>query len=272
MLKSILMPAVVALSLTACAQTPAEADTQADCAVAVEPATENKLTAAEAAEGWTLLWDGQTSDGWRGLSSETFPTTGWTMCGGTLTIHQSDGEESRGGGDIITVKRYSDFELSFDFRYAPAANSGVKIFAQTDVSPIDRNTGQPVKVGSGIGMEFQVLDDDLHPDAKAGRDGNRTIGSFYDVIPAAKDKQKRAPGEWNTGRILVEGDHVTYWLNGEKTVEFTRGSPEFRAAVAQSKFKDIPGFGEWVDGHILLQDHGNTVSFKNIKIRDLSGS
>lgn len=272
MWKLLVLPAVMVMSLVVATPFPAEAVAEGACKMAAEPATENTLTSTEAAAGWTLLWNGQTSDGWRSLRAETFPATGWTLCGGTLTIHQSDGEESRGGGDIITVKRYSDFEFRFDFRYAPGANSGVKIFAQTDVSPIDRTTGQPVKVGSGIGMEFQVLDDDLHPDAKAGRDGNRTIGSFYDVIPASKDKKKLAPGAWNTGHIRVKGDHVTYWLNGEKTVEFYRGSPEFRAAVAQSKFKDIPGFGEWVDGHILLQDHGNTVSFKNLKLRDLSGS
>ncbi|WAC49182.1 DUF1080 domain-containing protein [Asticcacaulis sp. SL142] len=241
------------------------------CDPVASDASVNRLTATETAQGWTLLWDGRTSDGWRGLHSDSFPAKGWSLCDGTLTIHEKGGEESQGGGDIITRARYSDFELSVDFKISPGANSGIKIFAQTDVSPIDRVTGKPVKVGSGIGMEFQVLDDDLHPDAKAGRDGNRTIGSFYDVMAAPKDKHVLPPGQWNNARILSKDGQVTYWLNGVKTVEFTRGSPAFRAAVAQSKFKDIPAFGEWRDGHILLQDHGNTVSFRNIKIRVPAG-
>jgi hypothetical protein len=230
----------------------------------------NRLTSEEAAQGWVLLWDGKTTDQWRGLNSDRFPDTGWTACDGTLTIHEKGGEESQGGGDIITRKRYSDFELTVDFRITPGANSGIKIFAQSNLSPIDKNTGQPVKVGSGIGMEFQVLDDALHPDARLGRDGNLTIGSFYDVIPAAKDKQVNPPGQWNTARILAKGNTVTFWLNGKVTVSYERGSAEYRAAVKQSKFNAIPGFGEWADGHILLQDHGNTVSFRNIKLRDLS--
>ena len=229
----------------------------------------NALTAREKAQGWKLLWDGKTSKGWRSASAPGFPEKGWTMCGGVLTIGASDGEESRGGGDIITIDRYSDFELLFDFRITPGANSGVKIFVQTDISPIDRLTGKPTPIGSGIGMEFQLLDDARHPDAKAGRDGNRTIGSFYDVIPASADKQVLAPGNWNRGRIVSEAGRVTFYLNGRKTVDFLRGSPDFSAAVSGSKFRNIDGFGEWPDGHILLQDHGDTVSFANLKIRKL---
>jgi hypothetical protein len=123
--------------------------------------------------------------------------------------------------------------------------------------------------GSAIGMEFQILDDANHPDAKLGRDGDRTIGSLYDLIPAPKSKKVMPVGEWNHARILSQGQHVEFWLNGEKTVEFDRGSAAFRAAVAASKFKDIPNFGEWADGHILLQEHGSVVSFCNVKIREL---
>lgn len=231
--------------------------------------TSNRLTAAERSEGWVLLWDGKDLSQWRGLNSDQFPQSGWTSCDGTLTIHEKGGEEGRAGGDIITRKRYSDFELKVDFRITPGANSGIKIFAQSDLSPIDKYTGKPVKVGSGIGMEFQVLDDALHPDAKLGRDGNRTIGSFYDVIPASKDKLVNPTGEWNSARIVAQGDTVTFWLNGKQTVSFVRGSEAFREAVKQSKFSAISGFGEWRDGHILLQDHGNTVSFRNIKLREL---
>jgi Domain of Unknown Function (DUF1080). len=230
----------------------------------------NTLTAAEKAAGWTLLWDGKTGNGWRSARNDSFPQNGWTTTCGTLTIHAKDGEESRGPGDIITKERFSNFELSADFKITPGANSGIKIFVQTNLSPIDKVTGKPVNLGSAIGMEYQVLDDERHPDAKLGRDGDRTVGSFYDVIPAAKDKQVFAVGQWNNVRILSKNNHVTYYLNGFKTVEFTRGSPEFRAAVALSKFKDIPGFGEWADGHILLQDHGNTASFRNLKIRKLT--
>ncbi len=121
-------------------------------------------------------------------------------------------------------------------------------------------------------MEFQILDDELHPDAKLGRDGDRTMGSLYDLIPPPKDKKVMPMGEWNHARILSRGKHVEYWLNGEKTLEFERGSPEFRAAVARSKFKNIPDFGEWPDGHILLQEHGSEVSFRNVKIREFQAT
>jgi hypothetical protein len=227
------------------------------------------LTAQEKAEGWTVLWDGSSNGAWRGVKSEAFPQQGWRSCNGVLTIMGQGGEESRGGGDIITRKRYSDFELTLEAQLTPGANSGVKIFTQPDLKPIDRLTGKPAAVGSAIGMEFQLLDDERHPDAKLGRDGNRTIGSLYDLIPAPKDKTAAPIGQWNHVRILAKGKQVTYWLNGRKTVEFERGSQAFRSAVAASKFRDIPGFGEWADGHILLQDHGDQVSFRNILIREL---
>jgi hypothetical protein len=268
MLKYVFMSFALAVALPVGAQGAPAGD---DCkATATDPAV-NRLSEAEKATGWTLLWDGKTSTGWRSTRSDSFPQTGWTMCDGTLAIHERGGEESRGGGDIITRERYSDFELSVDFKITPGANSGIKTFVQENLSPIDKVTGKPVAIGSGIGLEFQVLDDARHPDAKLGRDGDRTIGSFYDVIPAVKDKEVFAVGQWNNARILSKNKHVTFWLNGMKTVEFTRGSAEYRAAVALSKFKDIPDFGEWADGHILLQDHGNTVFYRNIKLRNLSG-
>jgi hypothetical protein len=184
-------------------------------------------------------------------------------------VVSSGNEESQAGGDIITRDRYANFELVADFRTTISCNSGIKIFVQPDISPIDKVTGQPTAVGSAIGMEFQILDDEHHPDAKLGRDGDRTLGSLYDLIPAPKDKKVMLVGEWNRARIVSQGKHVEFWLNGEKTVEFERGSPEFRAAVALSKFKNIPDFGEWADGHILLQEHGSVVSFRNVKIREL---
>lgn len=228
------------------------------------------LTTEEKNQGWTMLWDGSSTAAWRSVTSDAFPAQGWQTCDGILTVMGKGGEESRSGGDIITRKRYRDFELELDARIAPGANSGIKIFTQPDLKPIDRLTGKPAAVGSAIGLEFQVLDDERHPDAKLGRDNNRTIGSLYDLIPAAKSKTPSPVGKWNQVRIVSRGKQVTFWLNGNKTVEFERGSDAFRAAVAGSKFQNIPGFGEWADGHILLQDHGDQVSFRNIRIRELS--
>lgn len=229
----------------------------------------NTLTEKEKADGWQLLWDGKSTEGWRSAKAEDFPKSGWTIRDGELTVLENGGEESAAGGDIITRKRYANFELTADFKITPGANSGIKIFVQPDLSPIDKRTGKPTAKGSAIGLEFQILDDARHRDAKLGKAGNRTIGSLYDLIHAPKDKKVLPVGEWNHARILSQGHHVTFWLNGEKTVEFERGSPEFRAAVAASKYHDIPNFGEWADGHLLLQDHGNEVSFRNVKIRVL---
>ena len=239
-------------------------------ALAADPAQPNTLTADERQAGWKLLWDGQTSAGWRSAKADKFPEHGWSMKDGVLTVHDNQGEESAGGGDIITTKHYADFELVADFRLTPGANSGIKIFVQPNISPIDKVTGKPAGVGSAIGTEFQILDDAKHPDAKLGKNGNRTVGSLYDLIPAPTNKVVMPMGEWNHARILSRGKHVEFWLNGQKTVEFERGSEAFRKQVAESKFKDIPQFGEWADGHILLQEHGNMVSFRNLKIRELS--
>jgi hypothetical protein len=229
----------------------------------------NTLTSAEVQAGWRLLWDGKSSDGWRSAKGESFPAHGWVMQDGVLSVRSNSGEESTGGGDIITRKRYADFELVADFKITPGANSGIKIFVQPNLSPIDKNTGAKIAVGSAIGCEFQILDDVRHPDAKLGRDGNRTIGSLYDLIPAAADKKVAPVGEWNQALILSRGKHVEFWLNGQKTLAFERGSETFRQFVAASKFKNIPDFGEWADGHILLQDHGDAVSYRNLKIREL---
>ncbi len=226
----------------------------------------NTLTEEEKTAGWCLLWDGKTSDGWRSARAEVFPSKGWEIKDGILTVLPSGGAESAAGGDIITRERYSEFELSVDFRITPGANSGIKYFCQPNLDPVT-GTGARAATGSAIGLEFQILDDVRHPDAKLGRDGNRTISSLYDLMTAADSKRPNQIGEWNNARVVAKGKHVEHWLNGTKVVEYDRGSPEFREIVAISKYKKIPGFGEWADGHILLQDHGNRVSFRNIKIR-----
>lgn len=224
---------------------------------AVEP---NQLTAEETKAGWRLLWDGKTAAGWRSARSQTFPATGWQMKDGVLFIEKSGGKESGGGGDIITLEKFSDFELSVDFKLTPGANSGIKYFVDAEL-----NKGP----GSAIGLEYQVLDDALHPDAKLGKNGNRTLASLYDLYPAAATKKPRPIGEWNTARIISRGAHVEHWLNGEKVLEYTRFTPQFRADVKQSKYKTWPAFGELHEGHLLLQDHGDNIYFRNIKVRVL---
>lgn len=218
------------------------------------------LTKEEKEEGWTLLWDGKSSNGWRGASKENFPEDGWEMKDGVLKVLESGGGESTHGGDIVTIKKYSNFELQIDFKLTKGANSGIKYFV------ID---GLNKGVGSAIGLEYQLLDDTEHPDAKNGVGGNRTLASLYDLIPSDKSVKPKAPGQWNHARILVNKTHVEHWLNGNKVVEFERGSQIYKALVQKSKYAKYPDFGEAAEGHILLQDHGNTVSFKNIKIREI---
>jgi 3-keto-disaccharide hydrolase len=229
----------------------------------------NTLTEKEKKAGWRLLWDGQTTDGWRSAKSDEFPDESWVIKDGELWVTNNTGGEAQHGGDIITRERFSNFELSVDFKITPGCNSGIKIFVQPNLSPIDKVTGKPAAVGSAIGLEYQILDDARHPDAKLGRNGDRTLGSLYDLMTASKNKKPNFIGEWNTARIVARGNRVEHWLNGKKILSYTRGSAAFRKAVAESKFKDIPNFGEWPNGYILLQEHGSPVAFRNIKIRVL---
>jgi hypothetical protein len=221
----------------------------------------NKLTAYEEQSGWKLLFDGKSTTGWVGAYKKTFPEKGWQVKDGLLSVLPSNGDESTNGGDIVTKKEYTAFDLSFDFKLSKGANSGFKYF----VTLSENNSG------SAIGLEYQLLDDVLHPDAKLGRDGNRTLGSLYDLIKAKKEARFfRQPGNWNTGRVVVyPNNHVEHYLNGVKIAEYDRGSQSFRDLVAQSKYKVWPGFGEAQKGHILIQDHGNEVNFRSIKIREL---
>lgn len=220
---------------------------------------DNTLSAAEQKDGWKLLWDGKTTNGWRGAKLTSFPTGGWAMENGVLRVLNSNGAESTNGGDIVTIKKYKNFELTVDFKITDGANSGIKYFVDTEL-----NKGE----GSSIGCEFQILDDKLHPDAKLGVKGNRTLGSLYDLIPAPTDKFFRK-SDFNTARIVVHGNKVTHYLNDKITVEYERGTPMWNALVNYSKYSVWPNFGNAAEGTISLQDHGNEVFFKNIKIKEL---
>jgi len=218
----------------------------------------NTVSDREAKNGWRLLWDGKTTAGWRGAKLDAFPATGWEIKDGALSVLAAAGRESAAGGDIVTVGQYQDFELIVEFRITEGANSGIKYFVDTTL-----NKG----AGSSIGCEYQILDDAKHPDAKAGVNGNRKLAGLYDMIPP-QGVRFNGVGEWNRARIVVKGPHVEHWLNGMKTVEYERGTQMWRALVDHSKYTVWGRFGEAPRGHILLQDHGNLVSFRSIKIRE----
>lgn len=225
----------------------------------------NHLSEQEKRRGWRMLFDGETTNGWRSAKGPKFPESGWVIENNELIVLEGNGGESENGGDIITADKFSDFELSLEFKITEGANSGIKYFVDADL-----NKGS----GSSIGLEFQVLDDKKHPDAKKGVEGNRTVGSLYDLIAATnlsiegRDKTFRGVGKWNQARIVSKGNHVEHWLNGYKVVEYERKTPMFRALVNYSKYQKWPNFGELDEGHILLQDHGNRVAYRSIKIRE----
>lgn len=223
--------------------------------------TKNQLTLDEEKNGWKLLWDGATYKGWRGARLDDFPAEGWIIENGELIVLSSGGEESAAGGDIVTENLYGNFELKLDFKLTEGANSGIKYFVDTDI-----NKGP----GSSIGLEYQILDDENHPDAKLGNhEGSRTLASLYDLIKVDPDKHVNPVGEWNHARIVSKDNHVEHWLNGMKVLEYERKSDSYKKLVAESKYKVWPNFGEADQGHILLQDHGDRVAFKNIKIRPI---
>jgi hypothetical protein len=220
----------------------------------------NVITEREKEEGWELLWDGKTFYGWVGANSEQFPEEAWSIENEELTVHES------GNGDIVSSREFTNFILEVDFKITQGANSGIKYFINPDFYGGKGHT---------IGCEYQILDDRNNYDASQGINGNRTLASLYDLIPAKVDPRINNTvrfngiGNWNRARIVVNGCHVEHWLNNEKVVEYNRCSDEWKELVQQSKFKDWPGFGEVKEGRILLQEHGSTVSFKNIKILDL---
>lgn len=229
---------------------------------------DNKLTEEQKIQGWKLLWDGESPKGWRGAKLDHFPEKGWALQDGVLTVEKSGKQKSERGGDIVTEKKYGSFILELDFMLSEGANSGIKYFVDPDLK-----TG----AGSNIGCEYQILDDKKHPDATKGIEGNRTLASLYDLIKAnallfggdQNEKRVNDTGKWNRARIEVKGAVVAHYLNGIKVVEYERGTQLWKSIVAYSKYAKRPAFGEAKRGHILLQDHGDEVSFKNIRILEL---
>lgn len=208
-----------------------------------------QLSAADQAAGWQLLFDGKSTQGWRSYRKTTFPAKGWKAEDGILK--KIAGER---GGDIVTEREFGDFELAWDWRIARNGNNGLKYLVTEERA-------------NGPGHEYQLLDDDGHPDGKRGP--KRQTASFYDVLPPKKERKLQPPGEWNTSRLLIQGNHVEHWLNGEKVLEYELGSEPLLAAIAQSKFKDAGGFGLKIRGRLMLTDHGDECWFRNVRVREL---
>lgn len=218
-------------------------------------ASPNSLTEKEKKAGWILLFNGKNLEGWTSVGKANPPSFGWEIEDDALVVRKVDGKR---GGDIITKNEYSDFELSVDYKITEGANSGIKYFFTK------------YEKGGWLGLEYQILDNERHPDAKMGRDNNRLDGSLYDMLPTNGKKGLRPVGEWNTVRIVAKGTKVTHYVNGVKILSFDRASKEYKKAWEMSKYnKTVPMFGEIGKGHILLQDHGDVVYFRNIKIKEL---
>lgn len=200
-------------------------------------------SAPQPESGWRLLFDGQTSKGWRGFRKATFPDRGWVIENGVLRKMGSVQ-----GGDIVTEETFGDFELSWEWRLGKGGNNGVKYFILEER-------------GGAVGHEYQMVDD------SGVRNPKYQTASFYDVLPPRRDRKPTRIGEWNESRVIVRGNHVEHWLNGERVLEYELGSPEVLAAVAASKFKEVKGFGTKVRGRILLTDHGSEACFRNVRIR-----
>ncbi len=227
----------------------------------------NQLTLAERTAGWRLLFDGTSLTEWRGLGYDSVPTAHWRVIDGAIVkiptakvLRQADGQPVA-GGDLMTHESFRDFELAFEWRVTPGANSGVKYNVSEELS---------LKYASNhaaLGFEYQVLDDLLHPDNTMA---SHRAGSLYDILEASPGKRLRPVGEWNSARIVLLGNHGEHWLNGAKVVEFDLATPRLDSLLQRSKYKPIPGFAERRRGHVILQDHGDEVHFRSIKIRELS--
>lgn len=213
----------------------------------VEQEVHNMLTPQQQAEGWTLLFDGKSTTGWRGYKQDAAPD-GWQAVDGALT-------RVGGGGDIITVEQFDSFELRFDWKVEPGGNSGVMY-----------RVGESAGATYHTGPEFQILDNAAHAD---GKDSLTSAGSCYGLYAPVKDVTRPA-GSWNQARIVVNGNRVEHWMNGERIVEYEIGSPDWEKRIAASKFKQWADFGRLPRGHVALQDHGDRVAYRNIRIRPLT--
>ncbi len=205
-------------------------------------------------QGWTWLFDGSGTDAWTSVGKDKFPEKGWEVVGNELIVN---GDEKSGrGGNIITKKKYSSFDLRFEFKFSKGANGGIKYFVKEYPS------------GSILGCEYQIIDDFNNKDIKNDVDGKRLTASLYELFEA-KNKQLNPYDQWNSARILVNGRHVEHWLNGIKVMECERGSEAFLQAKSKSKFRDVPDFGTMDSGYIMVTDHGDKLAYRNIKIREL---
>jgi hypothetical protein len=213
-------------------------------------------TASKDSGGWVQLFDGKDLKGWRGYKKTDTTGTRWKVENGLLTIPQTGAGDTKGQQDIITDATFEQFDLRWEWKISQGGNSGVKYFVLED---------QP----SAIGHEYQMIDDDRHPDGKLIR---HKTGDLYDLISSNERKHVRPIGEWNESRVVFRGMHGEHWLNGEKVVEYDLGTPAMQAAVAASKYKVYPWFAERRRGHIVLQDHGDEVYFRHIRIRELDGA
>jgi hypothetical protein len=202
-------------------------------------------------DGWTNLFDGKTLSGWRGYKQADAGKTRWKVQDGMLTVDPGDGSDTRGARDLITTGTYDNFELAFEWKITPGGNSGVKYFVLEDRD-------------SAIGHEYQIIDDEKHADAKIG--SHRQTAAFYDVLPAA-NRPIKAAGEFNQSRVVVNGRNVEHYLNGTRVLQYQLSSPSLQAAIDKSKFKGIERFGKPQKGHILLQDHGDRVWYRSVRIK-----
>lgn len=223
-----------------------------------QEAAPNTLTQEEKENGWELLFDGESTDGWRGYNDEAFPDKGWIVEDGMLTIQESGGDEAGSGGDIVATEMYDDFILKLEWKISKGGNSGIFYRAiEQDEVPIYWSA-----------PEMQVLDNMNHPDANKGENGNRKAGSLYDLIPA-QPQSFTGHGKWQKVKIVAKGSHIEHWLNGEKVVEYELWTPKWYRMIRDSKFECHPEFGDAHEGLIGLQDHGNRASYRNIKIKAL---
>jgi 3-keto-disaccharide hydrolase len=251
---------MLACAIVAAACATAQVRTQGGETMATTP---NTLSAAERAAGWRLLFNGRTFDGWRGLGYDSVPTAHWKVVDGAIKKvpsgeipRMADGQPAV-GGDLMTTESFTDFELTWEWKIGRAGNSGVKYNVSEELSMAAAPNH------AALGFEYQLLDDDLHEDNKVP---SHRAGALYDLIPPNGSKTLRPVGEWNASKLVFRGNHGEHWLNGSKVVEFDLGTPRMDSALAKSKYRDIKNFAQRRAGHVVLQDHGEEVYFRSIKV------